>query len=1155
MVVGRTTMSEVVSLNPRFMRSVHLERDFYSKDARNGYLLTRGALSALSLLARGFSDPSYRAQCISGPYGSGKSALALYFAKLLDKTPSNNLRDSVHEYFGERGEQSFPSGNQGYVTILATGTRESLSASLVRNLKRSLELSGRQHLFQELLRKHGAVMKDRKISTRSVVEVFEDLAKLVVEKEQGLGIVVVVDELGKLLEHAALHPEESDMQVLQELAEAASRSHECPIWFVTILHQQFSQYAFRLGRGHQREWARVQQRFFDVPCMLDGLDALQLVATALNGSANEDICNNIHIRATARACTKLAPRGSESDFEKLCISCYPLHPTTLALLPALFRRFGQNERSLFSFLSAEEPFSLAEWVRSQYFRADDPAFLRLPQLYDYACHTLIGGAPTPQIAHAWAEVEDAITRLGDAAKEEIDVLKTIGLLGLVGESSHIPASREVLQLTLTSPQNSDEVIASAIQTLVEKRLIVFRRFRNAYRLWEGSDVDISEHLSSAYQMIPSQSVVLSVARDLCPSPQLVARRHSFHTGMLRAFYVVPSSNEDLLAACDAKHDYDGCVVQCLVENDEQQASVAAACRELSDPSVIVLIGEENDELAEAARDVAALEWVKKNTPALAGDRVARQELSARRLEAETAFRSEWNNIFGSGSGEVICYWQGEERRISSARDFTSLLSDACDTTFPHAPVVKNELINRRHLSSAAAAARRNLIEAMISSSDKQGLDITGYPPQRSIYESLLLQSAIHRRSDNGQWRFGRPDDSDPGLQKAWDYILKTIQSDHLNAKSVSELFKELSGSPYGVADGFVPVLLCACLIANSSTMALYEDKVFLPELSVPAMERLMRRPENFSVVSFELGGERSAVVERFACGFNVDSGVLPVVRSLYARMGSLPKYTEITRNLSPEAIAVRETILRAKSPERLLFMDLPTVLGCQPFQPSLKESMNNGNIEAFFNALNKAFHEFVECYPNLLERVRRGLIQIFDVAKDESDWLGIVSKRASKLYEAATDSRLRTVIVRAREAQLGEVEYLESVGAGIVGQPPSRWSKADEDNFARLVPQLAYQVRAVESLQYLDSVLEDNEDGYLLSINGRNIEAVRHIIRFSVKERDEIDKLARILSEGDSFSTNRRILLAAIAKAAHRLMTTKETEKEEDSDGRFIEDE
>ena len=62
MPAGNAAMSEVISLTPRFLRSVHLERDFYAADAAEGYLVTRGSLSALSLLARGTSDPSYRAQ-------------------------------------------------------------------------------------------------------------------------------------------------------------------------------------------------------------------------------------------------------------------------------------------------------------------------------------------------------------------------------------------------------------------------------------------------------------------------------------------------------------------------------------------------------------------------------------------------------------------------------------------------------------------------------------------------------------------------------------------------------------------------------------------------------------------------------------------------------------------------------------------------------------------------------------------------------------------------------------------------------------------------------------------------------------------------------------------------------------------------------------
>ena len=39
----------------------------------------------------------------------------------------------------------------------------------------------------------------------------------------------------ELLEHAAQYPEDGDVQVLQELAEASARSMDCPLWFITVL--------------------------------------------------------------------------------------------------------------------------------------------------------------------------------------------------------------------------------------------------------------------------------------------------------------------------------------------------------------------------------------------------------------------------------------------------------------------------------------------------------------------------------------------------------------------------------------------------------------------------------------------------------------------------------------------------------------------------------------------------------------------------------------------------------------------------------------------------------------------------------------------------------------------------------------------------------
>ena len=65
------------------------------------------------------------------------------------------------------------------------------------------------------------------------------------------------------------------------------------------------------------------------------------------------------------------------------------------------------------------------------------------------------------------------------------------------------------------------------------------------------------------------------------------------------------------------------------------------------------------------------------------------------------------------------------------------------------------MINRRKISGAATTARKKLIQAMLENEDKEDLGITGYPPQMSIYRSLLWNTGIHREV-GGVWGFHPP---------------------------------------------------------------------------------------------------------------------------------------------------------------------------------------------------------------------------------------------------------------------------------------------------------------------------------------------------------------------------------------------------------------
>ena len=173
-----------------------------------------------------------------------------------------------------------------------TGAREPILRALLRGLRGSLS-----HLPPSALRTVVEKMESVVASPweadgktgRDVVRVVEALSRLVRQAIPGCaGLMIVVDEMGKFLEYAALHPEWGDMQVLQELAEAAARSHADPVLFVTILHQAFEEYGHRLSSSQRVEWQKVQGRFVDIPFGDSPEETLRMLGQALKQTADAE---------------------------------------------------------------------------------------------------------------------------------------------------------------------------------------------------------------------------------------------------------------------------------------------------------------------------------------------------------------------------------------------------------------------------------------------------------------------------------------------------------------------------------------------------------------------------------------------------------------------------------------------------------------------------------------------------------------------------------------------------------------------------------------------------------------------------------------------------------------------------------------------------
>lgn len=154
------------------------------------------------------------------------------------------------------------------------------------------------------------------------------------------------------------------------MAEVASRSGDVPIFLLGMLHQSFDSYVEDIQDTKTRnEFDKIAGRFRDLVFLEPIKDQLLLISRAIkykkplpcpiaeciDKMADDAIKYQLHLHAGL----------PEKDFRECVKKSWPIHPVALIALPMIAQSFGQNERSIFTFLSGSMPVGFREFIESQ----------------------------------------------------------------------------------------------------------------------------------------------------------------------------------------------------------------------------------------------------------------------------------------------------------------------------------------------------------------------------------------------------------------------------------------------------------------------------------------------------------------------------------------------------------------------------------------------------------------------------------------------------------------------------------------------------------------------------------------------------------------------------------------------------------------------
>lgn len=513
-----------VHIARRFQRAIRIDTDLGDPHALEGFICPQSSAEVLATMARHVAENGQGAFTWTGPYGSGKSSLVIALSALLhgDKRLRSRAAAIIGKKTAQTVETALPPRTRGWRILPVVGRRERPAQVIGEAIQASDFFTGKP---------------PRSWSEQRILKTLEEVAAR--NPRAGGGLVVFIDEMGKFLESAAR--DGTDIYLFQQMAELAFRSNKRLI-VVGILHQAFEEYAHRLSRETRDEWAKIQGRFVDLVVSTAGDEQIDLLGRAIESNHRPQKPGPLAEQVAALVQRQVAP-----DSARMLERCWPLHPVTACLLgPLSRRRFGQNQRSIFGFLNSAEPEGFQDFLRHA-----DRAELYVPsRLWDYLRTNLEPSILASPDGHRWASAVEVIDRYeaGEGKDLYLRLLKTVALLDLFKDRSGLTASRALLKLAL---HDSDaRAVATALRELQRRSFLIFRKFADAFAIFEGSDFDLDSALAQGLETV--DEVDFATLNTLAGFQPIVAKRHYHETGTFRWFdvAVVP-----LAAVEDAVADY------------------------------------------------------------------------------------------------------------------------------------------------------------------------------------------------------------------------------------------------------------------------------------------------------------------------------------------------------------------------------------------------------------------------------------------------------------------------------------------------------------------------------------------------------------------------------------------------------------------------
>ena len=1055
-----------------FSPSTNISRD---KDLDLLYIPTQNGEKAFNKIVTGY-ETGAKTFSIIGNYGTGKSTFILALERVLNH------------------KASF------YPNLLSSSTKRFETAFVV----------GEYNSFKDSLCEAFGFKSNKQI----LVELDKKLKSL---NKEDKGLLLVIDEFGKFLEFAARENPDEELYLIQQLAEFANNPDN-DIIFITTLHQTFDNYSVNLSPVQKREWQKVNGRFIEVSFNEPVEHLLQLAGDRLE---NKNLKCIIPRQDKSKLLTELLDSRAfpqKSLFtDQFANKLFPFDILSAQILVSFFKAGGQNERSLFTFLESDDYLGLTDYNEGD-------KYFNLASVYDYLTYnfySVISSRINP-LAPQWRAITTAIERaevtLKSNIEEAVALIKVIGLIAVFGKKGQ-RVTKKFLS-TYGSIALGIGSIEEAIKELEKKQIIRYREFGRKYILFEGTDMNMDGEMNLAEASVSSDFSLITELEKHFNLPILSAKRSYFEKGTPRYF-------EFRLTETPLKEDpednLDGFVNIIINEYlDEQKVKAESKNKK----PIVYGYYKATEQLRETVFEIKKLEFVKQKC---GDDKVALAEIEEQLRDFKEKLNSIFiESLFGSESN-ISWFVNGKSKSIHSYRQLNAQLSELCDTCYADTPIFLNELVNREKISGTISSSKNKLVELLLNKVEEEdlGFEKDKFPSEKSIYLSLIKSNGMHRCIED-QWILSEP--NTPSFRRLWEYSEEFLDECIASPRKVSDFIEHLKQKPFKLKSGFIEFWVPIFLIAKKSEYALYAGDRFLDEVLKGEYELLMKNPSSYKISSFKLNDEKLNLFNKYRNFLQlIESGnptkdtFIETIKPFMSFYRGLNNYAKQTKNISSEALRLREALTKADKPEQVFFVDIPGAL-----RFSSADLQDDKKMEEFTVTLHSTTRELSATFSNLINRLEEAInstISSRNLSFPENKQM--LQDRFKKIDELKLKPKLKVILQRINTPLEDRQSWLSSVANAVIGETPDNFTDEDEKAFKSLFTKY---VGELDNISEISSDEIDTTEEEVLKVEFTSlVEGVqKQLVRMHKGRSKEIQSQSNLLKntlKDNDRETNIAILL------------------------------